>query len=66
VNAYVGLISSDQKWEVSLWSKNLFDKTVQDNDAGYWLAYGFIPSGLNAGTITYGRELGVTLRRDFF
>jgi iron complex outermembrane receptor protein len=65
VNAYVGLRSRDEKWEVSLWAKNLFDKVVQDNDGGNWIVAGVF-TGLNIGTVTYGRELGLTFRRDFF
>jgi iron complex outermembrane receptor protein len=64
VNAYVGLKGRDHKWEVSLWAKNVFDKVVQDNDGGGW-SVGGVPTGLNVGTSTYGRELGATLRWDF-
>ncbi len=64
VNAYVGFKGRDNKWEVSLWAKNLFDHVVQDNDGGSWSVAG-IPTGLNVGTSSYDRELGVTLHVDF-
>jgi iron complex outermembrane receptor protein len=64
VNAYVGIRGQDEKWEVSLWAKNLFDNVVQDNDGGN--AGGFGGPLLNIGTVTYGREFGLTFRRDFF
>ena len=64
VNAYFGIRGGDEKWEVSLWAKNLFDKIVQDNDGGNWIVAGVF-TGLNIGTISYGREVGLTFRRDF-
>ena len=64
VNAFVGIKGSDSRWEVSVWAKNLLDKVVQDNDGGAW-SIGGVPTGLNVGTSTPDREVGVTLRTDF-
>jgi iron complex outermembrane recepter protein len=64
VNAYLGIKGAENKWEISIWAKNLFDHVVQDTDGGPW-AVGGNPSGLNIGTVTNRREVGVTLRRDF-
>lgn len=65
VNAYVGLKGRENTWEVSVWAKNLFDKVVQDNDGGPWAVNGVV-SGFNIGTATLGREVGLTIRREFF
>jgi len=64
VNAYVGFITLDHHWDVSLWAKNLLDKVVQDTDGGPWTIYG-VPSGLRIGTVTNNREVGLTVRRSF-
>jgi iron complex outermembrane receptor protein len=62
VNAYVGVKVGS--WDVSVWAKNLLDKVVQDTDGGPWTIYG-VPSGLRIGTVTAGRELGLTTRYNF-
>lgn len=62
VNAYAGFKVGG--WDVSLWAKNLLDKVVQDTDGGPWTIYG-VPSGLRIGTVTAGRELGITTRFNF-
>jgi iron complex outermembrane receptor protein len=62
VNAYVGFKAGS--WDVSVWAKNLLDEVVQDTDGGPWTIYG-VPSGLRIGTVTAGRELGLTTRYNF-
>jgi iron complex outermembrane receptor protein len=64
VNGSVGVLTSDRKWELSLWGKNLFNTVKEDSDGGPWTIYG-VPSGLRVGTVTNNREVGVTLRRIF-
>ena len=64
VNGFVGLKGPDGKWELSLFAKNLFDSVVQDTDGGPWFTLGQ-DTGYRVGTVTKGREIGVTLRRDF-
>lgn len=62
VNASVGMTT--EKWDVSLWAKNLLDKVVQDTDGGPWTIFG-VPSGLRIGTVTNDREVGLTARYSF-
>ena len=64
VNGFVGLKGPDGKWEASLYAKNLFDNVVQDTDGGPWYTLGQ-DTGYRIGTVTKGREVGITLRRDF-
>lgn len=64
VNAFVGLKAPNRDWEVSLWVKNLLNKVVQDTDGGPWTVFN-VPAGVNIGTVTNAREVGLTLRRDF-
>lgn len=64
VNGSVGVKSPDQKWELSLWAKNIFDVVEEDTDGGPWTIFG-VPSGLRIGTVTNDRELGATLRHTF-
>mgnify|MGYP001796614733 CR=1 FL=1 len=64
VNGFVGVKGPDGKWELSLFAKNLFDSVVQDTDGGPWFTQGQ-DTGYRIGTVTKGREVGVTLRLDF-
>lgn len=64
VDGSIGVFSPDESIELSLWGKNLFDTVRQDTDGGPW-QIGGVNSGLRIGTVTMGRELGVTLRGQF-
>ena len=64
VNATIGLLSPDRKWDFNVWVKNLFDIVRQDTDGGAWNV-GPYYSGVRLGTVTNDREIGATLRVNF-
>ena len=64
VNTSVGVLSSDRKWDINVWVKNLFDTVNQDTDGGAWNVGAFF-SGVRLGTVTNDREIGASVRLTF-
>lgn len=64
VDGSIGAFTPGENIELSLWVKNMFDTVRQDTDGGPW-QIGGVNSGLRIGTVTMGRELGVTARWNF-
>lgn len=63
VDLYLGVRDPGQKWELSLWSQNLFDRSV---DRGARPAYfGGLSGGYARIALPEERKIGITLRYDF-
>lgn len=63
VDLYLGVRDPSQRWELSLWSQNLFDRsTTVINKVGY---FGGLAGGYSTSAIPQERKVGVTLRYDF-
>ena len=63
VELYLGLRSKDQQWELSLWSQNLFDRSVDRGSAAVY--QGGVAGGYVRVPLREERKVGVTLRYDF-
>ena len=61
VDAQVGLSSADEKWNMSLWARNLTDE-VYITEAYQVVGFGFFIAGAN---FNYPRTYGFTLTRNF-
>jgi iron complex outermembrane receptor protein len=59
----VGLRDQGQRWELSLWSQNLFDHST--NGVGTLSYVGGLPGGYRGVDTPQKRRVGVTLRYDF-
>ncbi|USX23550.1 TonB-dependent receptor [Oxalobacteraceae bacterium OTU3REALA1] len=63
VDLYLGVRSADQHWELSLWSQNLFDRSVDRGRFAYY--QGAVAGGYARTPLREERKVGVTLRYDF-
>ena len=63
VDLYLGVRSRDQHWELSLWSQNLFDRSV--DRGGFAVYQGGVAGGYARVPLREERKVGVTLRYDF-
>jgi iron complex outermembrane receptor protein len=63
VDLYVGLRDPEQRWELSLWSQNLFDRST--NSVSTLSYVGGLPGGYRGVDTPQKRRVGVTLRYDF-
>jgi len=61
VDARVGLESTDDRWNITLWGRNLTDQTYI-TEAYQVLGFGFYIAGAN---YNYPRTWGVTVGRNF-
>ncbi|MDH3616702.1 MAG: TonB-dependent receptor [Gammaproteobacteria bacterium] len=61
VDMRLGLESTDDKWDVALWARNLTDETYI-TEAYQVLGFGFYIAGAN---YNYPRTYGITVRRNF-
>jgi len=64
IDLFVGLRSSDRRWEVTLWAKNALDEQVETN-RGSSNVIGTWVSGYRMVTLNPPRELGVTAKFSF-
>lgn len=61
---YLGVRAPDRKWEVSLWSKNLFDKEAKTRLGTPQVQLG-LDSGFSTVSVIPERTIGVTARYNF-